>query len=47
MYQIKKWAVAMMFLVFSTMALADWEYANNVDQQETGDVFIRNVYMKH
>ncbi|WP_158074621.1 hypothetical protein [Rodentibacter genomosp. 1] len=46
MYQIKKWAIAMMVCGFSTMALADWEPTNLVDEQDAGG-YIRNVYMKH
>ncbi|MDC2825031.1 hypothetical protein PHA51_03120 [Rodentibacter pneumotropicus] len=37
MYQIKKWAIAMVFCGLSTVALADWERGTSVDEQETGD----------
>ncbi|WP_288065766.1 hypothetical protein [Rodentibacter caecimuris] len=41
---IKKWTVAMMFLGFSTMALADWEYAIVRDEKPAGGSYTKCIY---
>ncbi|MBF0751648.1 MULTISPECIES: hypothetical protein [unclassified Pasteurella] len=44
MYQIKKWAIAMMVCGFSTMALADWEPTNLVDERDAGGGYTKCIY---